>query len=306
MSLRHWLLLAFVSLLWGGSFFFNAILIQSVGPWTLTAGRVTIGVVGVAIYAAMLGLHIPIDGKRCLFYMLLGAISYALPFTAIAWGQQQITGGLASIINALNPMTILLVTHYWPGGEKATRLKFMGIVVGFCGVVILTLPKIRAGAMAEVIAYLAVFSASILYATGFNLVRKLKDDPPVLTALGSLSGAAIISLIMAFFIEGIPRNIDQNVLLAFLGIGLISTSLAFSIMYYLLPKIGLVNFSMVTFMVPISAIALGTGFLGEKIQALQLLGMLVIFLGLIFIDGRLLKRIGLGIHRLQDNETAKV
>ena len=291
MSLRHWLLLAFISLLWGGSFFFNAILIQSVGPWTLTAGRVTIGAAGVAAYAVMQGLHIPWDGKRWLFYLLLGAISYALPFTAIAWGQQQITGGLASIINALNPMTMLVVTHYWPGGEKATRLKFLGILIGFCGVVILTLPKIRAGDMAEVIAYLAVFSASILYATGFNLVRKLKHDPPVLTALGSLSGAAIISLTMAYFIEGVPQNIDQNVVLAFLGIGLISTSLAFSIMYYLLPKIGLVNFSMVTFMVPISAIILGTSFLSEKIEAMQLLGMMVIFLGLLFIDGRFLRHI---------------
>ncbi len=291
MSLRHWLLLGFISLLWGGSFFFNAILIQSVGPWTLTAGRVTIGAAGVAVYAAIQGLHIPFDAKRWLFYLLLGAISYALPFTAIAWGQQQITGGLASIINALNPMTMLVVTHYWAGGEKATRLKFLGILIGFCGVVILTLPKVRAGDMAEVFAYLAVFSASILYATGFNLVRKLRDDPPVLTALGSLSGAAIISLIIAYFIEGVPQNIDQNVVLAFLGIGLISTSLAFSIMYYLLPKIGLVNFSMVTFMVPISAIILGTSFLAEKIEAIQLLGMMVIFLGLLFIDGRFLRRI---------------
>lgn len=290
MSLRHWVLLAFISLLWGGSFFFNAILIQSVGPWTLTAGRVTIGATGVAVYAAMQGLHIPKDGKRWLFYLLLGAISYALPFTAIAWGQQQITGGVASIINALNPMTMLVVTHYWPGGEQATRLKFLGILIGICGVVILTLPKIRAGAVAEVFAYLAVFSASILYATGLNLVRKLKHDPPVLTALGSLSGAAIISIIMACFIEGVPQKFDQNVVLAFLGIGLVSTSLAFSIMYYLLPKVGPVNFSMVTFMVPISAILLGTSFLDEKIEAQQLLGMVVIFFGLLFIDGRFLSR----------------
>ena len=290
MTLKHWLLLIFISLLWGGSFFFNAILIKSVGPWTLTAGRVTIGAIGVGVYATMRGLYIPRDAKRWLFYLLLGAIAYALPFTAIAWGQQQITGGLASIINALNPMTMLVVTHYWPGGEKATPMKFMGILIGFCGVVILTLPKIRAGAMGEVLAYLAVFSASILYATGFNLVRKLKSDPPVITALGSLSGAALISLILAYFVEGVPRDIDQNVVLAFLGIGLISTSLAFSVMYYLLPEIGLVNFSMVTFMVPISAIILGTSFIGEEIELLQLVGMLVIFFGLLFIDGRAFRR----------------
>jgi len=292
MLLRYWLLLIFVSFMWGGSFFFNSILIQSVGPWTLTAGRVTIGAMGVGVYALIQGLSIPVTTRRWLFYMLLGAISYALPFTAIAWGQQQITGGVASIVNALNPMTMLVVTHYWPGGEKATPLKFVGILVGFAGVVILTLPKIQAGAVDEVLAYLAVFSASILYATGFNLVRKLKDDPPVITAFGSLTGAALISLLIAFFIEGVPQNLDENVLLAFLGIGLISTSLAFSIMYYILPKIGLVNFSMVTFMVPISAIFLGTVFLGERLELIQIAGMSVIFVGLLFIDGRMLRRLG--------------
>ncbi len=292
MTLRHWLGLIFISLLWGGSFFFNAILIQSVGPWTLTAGRVTIGAIGVGVYALAQGLHIPVNSRRWLFYLLLGAISYALPFTAIAWGQQQITGGLASIINALNPMTMLVVTHYWPGGEKATPLKFVGILIGFAGVVILTLPKIKAGEIGEVMAYLAVFSASILYATGFNLVRKLKDDPPVVTAFGSLTGAAVISLCMAVWIEGPPQHLDQTVILAFLGIGLVSTSLAFSIMYYLLPKIGLVNFSMVTFMVPISAIALGTVFLSEKLEMIHLLGMMVIFTGLLFIDGRLIRHLG--------------
>jgi len=290
MSLKHWMGLVFISLLWGGSFFFNAILIQSVGPWTLTAGRVTIGAIGVGIYALTQGLSVPLNTRRWLFYILLGAISYALPFTAIAWGQQQITGGLASIINALNPMTMLVVTHYWPGGEKATPLKFGGILIGFAGVVILTLPKIRAGATAEIMAYLAVFSASILYATGFNLVRKLKHDPPVITAFGSLTGAALVSLLMAGWFDGVPQNIDQSVVLAFLGIGLVSTALAFSIMYYLLPRIGLVNFSMVTFMVPISAIFLGTTFLSEKIELIQLLGMVVIFIGLLFIDGRMFRR----------------
>ena len=78
-------------------------------------------------------------------------------------------------------------------------------------------------------------------------------------------------------------------MLAFLGIGLVSTALAFTIMYTLLPQIGPVNFSLVTFMVPISAIFLGTTFLGEKIEVVQFLGMLVIFLGLLFIDGRFIK-----------------
>lgn len=277
--------------MWGGSFFFNAILVKAVGPWTLTAGRVCIGAIGVWVYVLLSGKKIPTDPKLWRFYLLLGAVAYAFPFTAIAWGQQHITGGLASIINAMNPITILIVTHFWPGGEKATRLKFIGIIIGFIGVIILTAPKLRAGEIGEIIAYLSVFSATIFYAIGLNIVRRLKDHPPVVTTAGGMTGACIISLIFAYFIDGVPTGLTAQSWLAFLGIGLISTALAFTILYSLLPKIGPVNISMVTFMVPISAIFLGTTFLGEQIQTIQLLGMAVIFLGLLFIDGRLIKHL---------------
>jgi len=290
MTLRYWLILVFLSLLWGGTFFFNAVLIKAVGPWSLTAGRVTIGAVGVWAYAIASDLKIPTNRGLWGFYFVLGGIGYALPFTAIAWGQMQITGGLASIINAMNPITMLVVTHFWPGGERATPMKFIGVLVGFSGVAILTTPKIQAGATDEITAYLAVFSATILYSVGFNLVRQLKDHPPVVTATGSLTGAAVLSLSVAYFVEGIPSNFSQPVIWSFLGIGLVSTSVAFSIMYYLIPKIGIVNFSTVTFMVPISAILLGTTLLEETIEVIQLVGMGVIFLALLFIDGRLLRR----------------
>ncbi len=294
MALRHWLLLILLSFMWGGSFFFNSILIKAVGPWTLTAGRVVIGALGVWAYVLLSGKKIPTEPKLWGFYLLLGGISYALPFTAIAWGQQQITGGLASIINAMNPITILIVTHFWPGGEKATQRKFIGIILGFIGVTILTLPKLKAGETGELLAYLAVYSATFCYAIGLNMVRHLKHHPPVVTAAGGLTGASIVALLCTYFVEGVPGHFDTSVWLAFLGIGLVSTALAFTIMYTLLPQIGPVNFSLVTFMVPISAIFLGTTFLAETIQLSQLIGMGTIFLGLLFIDGRMMKRLKIG------------
>ncbi len=287
MNQKDWLLLISISFMWGGSFYFNSILIQSVGPWTLTAGRVTIGALALWVYIVLSGRKIPTDPALWRFYLLLGFIAYALPFTAIAWGQLQISGGLASIINAMNPITILVITHFWPGGEKATPVKFFGVLIGFAGVALLTVPKLQAGAIDEVLAYLSVFSATICYAIGFNIVRRLKDHPPVITAAGALSGAALTSILIAGFLEGVPASFKQEEILALLGIGLISTSLAFSIMYYLLPRIGPVNFSIVTFMVPVTAIFLGVSLLGESLETIQLIGMSVIFLGLLFIDGRL-------------------
>lgn len=290
MTTKHWIVLALVSLVWGATFFFNEILINAMGPWTVTAGRTLIGAVGIWIFAFATGKRIPTDWRLWRFYFVLGLFNYCLPFTAIAWGQQHITGGLASIINALNPMTILIVTHFWPGGERATKVKFIGIFIGFVGVAILTIPKLQSGSWDEILGYLAVFSATIYYAIAFNIVRRVKNKPPLINAASSLTCAAIIATVIAFTLEGTPQNITQPVVLSMLGLGIFSTAIAFSVMFYLMPVIGGVNFSTVTFMVPVSAIFLGTTILHEKIEPIQLAGMAVIFLGLIFIDGRLIKR----------------
>ena len=287
MTFKDWLLLIAISFMWGGSFFFNSVLIEAVGPWTLTAGRVSIGALGVWAYILVSGRQIPGDPGLWAFLLLLGTVTYALPFTAIAWGQIQITGSLASIINSMVPITTLVVTHFWPGGEKATPLKALGVFTGFFGVFILMLPKLQAGAVDELLAYLAVYSATICYAFGLNMARRLKDHSPFVTAAGALSGAALVSLLAAALLEGAPQVSESRVWGAFLGIGLVSTSLAFSLMYTLLPRIGAVNFSMVTFMIPITSIFLGVSLLGEQLEWNQIAGMGVIFLGLLFIDGRL-------------------
>lgn len=292
MTFKDWLLLIAISFMWGGSFFFNSVLIDAVGPWTLTAGRVSIGALGVWLYIILSGRQIPTDPALWAFLLLLGTVTYALPFTAIAWGQIRITGGLASIINSMVPITTLVVTHFWPGGEKATRQKAMGVFTGFLGVFILMFPKLQAGAIHELLAYLSVYSATICYAFGLNMARRLKDHAPVVTAAGALTGAALVSLLAAAWLEGTPELGDSRVWGAFLGIGLISTSLAFSLMYTLLPRIGAVNFSMVTFMIPITSIFLGSSLLGEQLEWNQVAGMGVIFLGLLFIDGRIFNKTG--------------
>lgn len=290
MNLKDWLLLITISFMWGGSFFFNAILIDAVGPWTLTAGRVTIGALGVWLYVFLSRRRVPTDPGLWGFYLLLGTVSYALPFTVIAWGQIQITSGLASIINSMVPITTLVVTHFWPGGERMTRLKAFGVLTGFAGVFVLMLPKLQSGALGELLAYLAVYSASIFYAFGLNMARRLKSHSPVVTAAGALTGAAIVSLLFSITLESPPPLDNSSVWGAFLGIGLISTALAFSLMYSLLPRIGPVNFSTVTYMVPVTSIFLGISLLDERIEWIQLAGMAVIFVGLLFVDGRLFKR----------------
>ena len=107
----------------------------------------------------------------------------------------------------------------------------------------------------------------------------------------ALTGACLSAVPAALVFEGVPHITQPAVWGALLGIGLLSTAFAFQVMYRILPRIGATNFTTVTFLAPISAIILGVSVLGESIQITHVLGMLGIFLGLLLIDGRLVRRL---------------
>jgi drug/metabolite transporter (DMT)-like permease len=133
----------------------------------------------------------------------------------------------------------------------------------------------------------ACLVATLCYALALNIVRSFRDVEPSALSSIALTGAAVVSVPVAFIGEGLPVMVLPTTWLAALAIGLISTAFTFQIMYRLLPQVGATNFSTTTLIAPISAIFLGFWFLGEVILPSHFIGMIVIFIGLMFIDGRL-------------------
>jgi drug/metabolite transporter (DMT)-like permease len=291
MLLRYWALIVLLGAVWGCSFMFNAVLIREISPLWVSGGRVAIGAAICWVFFFAQRRKFPRDWRVYPQLLLLGIVNYALPFALFPFAEETVASGIVGVINGLTPMTTVIVSQLWPGGEKATWNKAAGVLIGFAGAVILALPSLGVSAGGQVVGMLAAFGATVCYAVTLNYARRFQAiDSPTIASL-SLTAAALVSIPFALFVTGMPVITRPETWASLFGIGVLSTSFSFLLLYWLLPRVGATNLSLNTFVIPISALLLGALVLGERLLPIHLVGIAVIFLGLVFIDGRLLRRL---------------
>ena len=173
MTAREWGLLAILSLLWGGSFFFVGVAVKELPPLTLVALRVGLAAALLWAGAPLIGVAPPRSVKAAAALAVLGFGNNALPFTLIAWGQTHIPSGLASILNAATPLFSVLAAHVLTKEEKLSGLKLSGTIAGLAGVVWLLGPDLPTGDGANLWAELAVLAAALSYALSAIFGRRM-------------------------------------------------------------------------------------------------------------------------------------
>jgi drug/metabolite transporter (DMT)-like permease len=290
MSAKNWGLLLLLAMLWGSSFFFYKILVAVLPPVTVVLGRVGIAAIALNLWLLAGGARLPLGDGRGKRFLLLGLINTAIPFVLIAWGETRITSGMASILNATTPIFMVVVAHFGTHDEKFSWGKIAGIGFGILGTMILVGPAAFSGASA-VLGELAVIGASAAYGFGGVYSRRFKDIPPLAAAAGQITGGAVILLPLSLVVDQ-PWRLAMpgwDVWASLLAIALVNTALAYFVFFKLVANVGVTYVSLVTFLIPIIALFLGAFFLGEAVTWQALAGMVVIALGLVAIDGRLLK-----------------
>ncbi len=289
MPIRYWALLFFLGAVWGGSFMFNAVLIREIHPLWVSAGRVSIGAAICWVYFFATKRKLPTMPIIYAQLFFLGVLNYAIPFALFPYAELHISSGITGVINGLTPMTTVLVSQVWPGGERAGLNKFAGVIIGFAGAAILASPSIGHGDAAEIPALLAALTATFCYAITLNYARRFRDIDSASVATLSLTGAALASVPVALLVTGVPVITRPETWGAMFGIGALSTSFSMLLLYWLLPRVGATNVSLNTFITPISALILGYFVLSEELMPIHYVGIVVVFIGLIVIDGRMLK-----------------
>lgn len=287
MERRDWFLIIMLGAIWGCSFIFNAVLIREIGPLWVTTFRVGIGALGCWAFLLLRRKPVPSDPVLWVKLGALGLLAYAIPFALFPLAQANLASGVAAIINALTPLVTVIVSHFWIGGERAAPIKFAGVTVGFAGAFILAWPALSTGGDSRLWAIGACLLATLCYALSLNITRSFKAVEPTALASIALTGAALVSMPVAFVAEGVPVMVRPETWLAAIAIGLMSTAFTFQVMYRILPRVGPTNFATTTFIAPISAVILGVTVLRETVLPIQILGMVVIFTGLLLIDGRI-------------------
>ncbi|WP_019615385.1 DMT family transporter [Psychromonas ossibalaenae] len=296
MNARVWAMLILLSMLWGGSFFFVGVVVTDLPPLTIVTLRVGIAAITLWGIVLMTGLRPPKDLRVWGAFLGMGLLNNIIPFTLIVWGQTQIASGLASILNAATPIFTVVVAGFLLPDERITPLKLAGIAAGFIGVVVMIgLPAISgSGSLA---AQLAIITAALSYAFAGVYGRRFKTMGinPIITAAGQVTASTIVLVPITLTVDGQfnAAEISLETLSAITGLAVLSTALAYVLYFKILELAGATNVLLVTLLVPVSAVLLGSLFLSESLEVIHFVGILLIALGLSAIDGRLWSRIKL-------------
>jgi drug/metabolite transporter (DMT)-like permease len=291
MGAADWALLLFLSLLWGASFFFQKFALREMGPFTMVFGRLALAALALNLVVFFTSFHFSALRHHWLGMVLMGLFNNAIPFCLFAWSQTRITSGLAAIFNATAPLFTVVAAHLFTKDERLTPRKAVGVLCGISGVVFIIGPGVLAGPRGSVAGQLACLIAAVCYSLAGIYARRFKEIPSIVLAGIQAAIAALMVLPLALIVEhpwklAFPGPTTWSALFA---LGLLSTALAYAIYFRLLARAGATNTIVVTFLIPVSALLLGTFLLKEPLELCELGGMACIILGLAIIDGGILK-----------------
>lgn len=294
MGRAEWAMLLALSVLWGGSFLFVGIAVAELPTLTLVWLRVALAALVLWAAVAATGRRLPRAPRVWAAFLGMGLLNNVIPFSLIVAGQHSIASGLASILNATTPLFTVVVAGFLLADERPGRLQLVGVAAGLAGVAVMIGPDALAGLGTNALAQLAVLGGALSYACAAVFGRRFRrmGVDPLVTAAGQV-GAATLLLSPAMLIADRPWTLPMpgvGTCAAVLGLAVLSTALAYLLYFRILARAGATSLSLVTFLIPVSAILLGGLVLDERLVPTDFAGMACIALGLAAVDGRLFRR----------------
>lgn len=273
-----------VAALWGSSFVITKVGVAGIGPMGFAWARIVLATLTLAVVLRLRGTPFPQGRRTWLRLSVMGLIGTALPFAMITWGMQYIDGGLGSVLNAIQPLFTFLIAAAL-GDERLRWLRGAGLLLGFAGTLVLTIPSWGGGLRLNLLGEMAVIAASVSYALGaVYAARILSDESPLSISFGQVATSTIWLLPM-LLIEGLPTAAPNGITVAtILYSGIASTALALIFYYNLLLRYGATSASSVTYVTPLFGLLTGWILLGETPTWHVILALALIFGGLLLVN----------------------
>lgn len=290
----EWGLLVALALLWAGSFFFYKLLVAVLAPFTIVFARVAIAAAVLNLVVVLRGARLPVGAGLWARFAVLGLLNNAVPFSLIVFGETRLSSGVASILIATTPMFTILAARVVSRDETLGAGKLAGLALGICGVGALVGPAALEGlGRGDAWAHWAVLAAALSYGCAGVFGRRFRALPPLTVACAQLSSSAVLMLPIMILADR-PWTLPMpgaGSWAALLGLSLFSTALAYILFFRILARAGATAVSLVTLLVPVGAVLLGTAFLEERVGASGWAGMALVGLGLLVLDGRAFRAI---------------
>ncbi len=255
----------------------------------MTAVVHRVGWAALALWAVVLVMRLPVPRAPRVWgaFLGMGLLNNVIPFGLMAWGQLYIESGLTSIFNAATAIFGVIAAAVFFSDERITWRKAIGVCLGFAGVAVaIGLDNLRNFDLRS-LAQLAILGGTISYALAGVWARKrLSDQPPQVAAAGMVTGATVIILPLAWFVEGpVSLDLEPRTMVAIGYYALIATGFAYLLYYRVLAMAGSGNLMLVTLLIPPFAIVLGAVMLNEALHPAAYVGFALLALGLLVLDG---------------------
>ena len=292
---RSWLMVATLGIVWGASFPFVEVALTGTGPYWLAAWRIVLAAVLTHAIWAMRGQNLYETSEKSALLSLLsvGAMSTAVPFMAISWGQQYVTAGFAGVSMAAVALLVLPLAHFLVPGEQLNKRKSLGFAIGFVGVLVLIGPEAftSSGSNLEIAGRFACLFAASCYAISSVIIRRIPPVDPIGLSAVTLWIGAGVAVCGALVLEGLPPLPPTNVIGVIVILGLFQTAAANLLRISVVRTSGPTFMSLTNYQVPFWSVVLGVTFLGEPLEMTLFLAMALILAGVALSQWGALKRL---------------
>jgi len=278
-----------LALIWGASFLFIKLGVRDMSPTVLVLVRSASGAIALAVIMRLMGRQLlgPSWRSRLGPYAFMAVTNALLPWVAIAWGEQHISSGLASVLNATTTLWAAVFIFWVIPSERPSLVNYVGVLIGLSGVVILVLPDFSThGISGSLLGALAVVLAAMSYAVSALFQRtRMRGMSIYQLSFGQLAVTAIIALPIAA--PAIPHvHLQLLSMAAVIALGVGGSGIAYLLYYYTMNSLGAVRATGVTFVVPVTAVFWGVLLLHESLTVPSAIGMIVILAGVVLTNLR--------------------
>lgn len=277
-----WPLFIALGAAWGSTYLFIKIAVETLSPFTLVASRLAIGTAVLAVVVIFKRVRMPRDARTYLDLTVLAVLNLVVPFSLTSWGQQSIDSGLASVLNATIPLFTALLAAALLADERLSPAAIAGLVVGFGGVVILTVPSFQGGIHGSVPGEAALLGSSVSYAAAAVYVRRRLGgvDAVAMAFLQVGLAFAAVTLLAFVFEHPLASRVRPETAVSILWLGVVASGLAYIGLFRLIEGWGSTRTSTIAYLLPVVGVALGWSVLGETVDGRVLLGAALVVGGI--------------------------
>jgi drug/metabolite transporter (DMT)-like permease len=289
---NDWLALIVLGLMWGTSYAFIKLGVETLPTFTLIATRLLIGFVFLATVVTLAREPLPRNPRIYVHLLVMAVVNIVIPFYLITTAERSVPSAIAAIINGAVPLIVILLAALVLHDEPITLGRLLGLLVGYAGVIVIVSPGLATNTGSEIAGELALVGSTISYGIGAVYTRHtMRGIRPMIPAVFQVGFALVIVSVLALANEN-PFAVAWNgdALLAVAWLGVFGSGAAYLLNFRLLARIGATRTSILAYFLPIVGIVSGALMFGERIDQMVLVGTAMVLGGIGLVHGRFLER----------------